>query len=90
MSFVRSLNHYVSSLPVANLRFARLICRLIPADCPFERDFKVFGRIWFHVPPLCKLNPLYDGLVALRFQALSFLVDRSSPGAHSSYREGVM
>jgi hypothetical protein len=33
------------------------------------------GRILFSIPPLCKLNPLYNELVALRFRALNFLVE---------------
>jgi hypothetical protein len=27
------------------------------------------------IPPLCKLNPLYEELVSLRFRALSYLAD---------------
>ncbi len=54
---------------------ARLLSRLIPAQCPFERDIKLFGRTLFHIPPLCKLNPLYEQLVGLRFRALCFLAD---------------
>jgi hypothetical protein len=29
----------------------------------------------YHIPPLCKLNPLYNEVVYLRFRALSFLSD---------------
>lgn len=54
---------------------ARFICRLIPANCPFERDVVVWGHKLFHIPALCKLNPLYDQLVELRFRALVFLAD---------------
>jgi hypothetical protein len=49
--------------------------KMIPAQCPFERDIKIFGRTVAHIPPLCKLNPLYDQLVGLRFRALCYLVD---------------
>lgn len=45
----------------------------IPARCPFERDVGLFGRTLFHIPPLCKLNPLFEELVSLRFRALVFL-----------------
>jgi hypothetical protein len=48
---------------------------LIPAQCPFERDICVLGRCFLHIPPLCKLNPLYEQLVALRFRALCYLAD---------------
>ena len=52
------------------------ICKLVPAQCPFARDINVFGKTLFRIPPLCKINPAYDDLMALRFQALSFLVDQ--------------
>ena len=58
-----------------HLRLARLICTIIPAQCPFERDIKLFGRQIAHIPPLCKLNPFYDQLVFLRFRSLSYLAD---------------
>lgn len=29
-----------------------------------------------HIPPMCKLNPLYDQVAGLRFRALSFLAER--------------
>ncbi|MFM7450306.1 MAG: Mo-dependent nitrogenase C-terminal domain-containing protein [Leptolyngbyaceae cyanobacterium] len=54
---------------------ARFLCRLIPPQCPFERDIKLFGHKIVHIPPMCKLNPLYDQLVYLRFRALSYLAD---------------
>lgn len=54
---------------------ARFLCKLIPPQCPFERDIVLFGRKVVHIPPMCKLNPLYDQLVGLRFRALSYLAD---------------
>lgn len=54
---------------------AHFICRTIPTQCPFERDITLFGKRLFHIPPLCKLNPLYDEVVALRFRALCYLAD---------------
>ncbi|WP_333281761.1 MULTISPECIES: Mo-dependent nitrogenase C-terminal domain-containing protein [unclassified Microcoleus] len=33
------------------------------------------GHHLFHIPPMCKLNPLYEELVGLRFRSLSFLAD---------------
>ncbi|MBV9386110.1 MAG: nitrogenase [Chroococcidiopsidaceae cyanobacterium CP_BM_ER_R8_30] len=56
-------------------RVARFFCKMIPAQCPFERDIKLFGHKLVHIQPLCKLNPLYDQLVGLRFRALSYLAD---------------
>jgi hypothetical protein len=48
---------------------------MIPAHCPFERDVVLFGRKVLHIPPMCKLNPLYTQVVALRCRALSFLAE---------------
>ncbi|WP_228055242.1 Mo-dependent nitrogenase C-terminal domain-containing protein [Gloeocapsopsis crepidinum] len=53
---------------------ARRLCQLIPAHCPFERNVQIFKRN-FYIPSLCKLNPLYEELMALRFRALSYLAD---------------
>jgi Mo-dependent nitrogenase C-terminus len=64
----------VDKMSVKNYYLAHFICKVIPCCCPFERDFKLLGRT-FHIPPLCKLNPLYDNLVFLRFRALSYLAD---------------
>ncbi|MFQ3626394.1 MAG: Mo-dependent nitrogenase C-terminal domain-containing protein [Cyanobacteriota bacterium] len=68
------LRRWIGGLKVNNRRFAHLICRLIPCCCPFERDLLLFGRM-VHIPALCKLNPLYDELVGLRFRALTYLAD---------------
>ncbi|TAE61100.1 MAG: nitrogenase [Nostocales cyanobacterium] len=70
----RPLRRLVDSIKIKNYRLAHLICRVIPCCCPFERDIKLFSRT-FHIPALCKINPLYDEVVALRFRALSYLAD---------------
>jgi Mo-dependent nitrogenase C-terminus len=78
-----SLSHLIQKLcsPVINQinlndpQTARLICRLIPTTCPFERDVFLLGRKVGHIPALCKLNPLYEQFVELRFRALTFLAD---------------
>ncbi|PZV12472.1 MAG: hypothetical protein DCF22_12315 [Leptolyngbya sp.] len=66
---------WLDRMDVQDPKIARLMCKMIPAQCPFERDITLFGRKIVHVPPLCKLNPLYDQLVGLRFRALSYLAD---------------
>ncbi|MBW4667374.1 MAG: Mo-dependent nitrogenase C-terminal domain-containing protein [Cyanomargarita calcarea GSE-NOS-MK-12-04C] len=68
------LRRFVDGIKVKNRRFAHLICQVIPCGCPFERNINVFGHI-FHIPPICKLNPLYDNCVMLRFRALAYLAD---------------
>ncbi len=65
----------LDAIEIQNPETAHFFCRLIPAQCPFERDIQCFGRTLFHVPPMCKLNPLYEQLVGLRFKALCYLAD---------------
>ena len=72
---LRPIRHWLESIKIQDHKWAHRICQLIPAQCPFERDIKVFGRVLFHIPPLCKLNPFYEELVCLRFQALCYLAD---------------
>lgn len=72
---LKPAKEWLDQLEVHDPRLARFICKLIPPQCPFERDVKLFGRKIVHIPPMCKLNPLYDQLVGLRFRALSYLAD---------------
>lgn len=69
------LRRWLDGITITHRRQAHLICRLIPCDCPFERDIKLFGCTLIHIPALCKLNPLYMECVSLRFRALSYLAD---------------
>ncbi|ABA24266.1 Mo-dependent nitrogenase-like protein [Trichormus variabilis ATCC 29413] len=66
---------WLGRVEIHNSKLARLLCKVIPAQCPFERDVNLFGRILFHIPPMCKLNPLYEEVVGLRFKALCYLAD---------------
>jgi hypothetical protein len=63
-------------IEIANSQQAQLLCRLIPASCPFERDLKLFNRAIAHIPPLCQLNPLYEQLIGLRFRAQCYLAQQ--------------
>lgn len=69
------VREYLESVNVNNRQLAHFLCQLIPAQCPFERDIIVFGKKLFHIPPMCKLNPLYEEVVGLRFKALCYLAD---------------
>lgn len=69
------LRRWVDEIEVKNAKIAHFLCQFIPCCCPFERDVNLFGRTLFHIPPLCKLNPLYNEFVFLRFRALSYLAD---------------
>jgi hypothetical protein len=66
------LRIWLDSIEVNNDKFARFLCNLIPCTCPFERNLQIFGHT-FHIPPLCKLNPLYNEVVSLRLRALNYL-----------------
>jgi Mo-dependent nitrogenase C-terminus len=74
-SFLRPLRQWLDNLKVGDRQFAHWLCQLIPAQCPFERDVKLFGKTLFHIPPMCKLNPLYEEVVGLRFRAMCYLAD---------------
>jgi tellurite resistance protein len=66
---------WLDRLDIHDPKIAHFICKSIPAQCPFERDITLFGHKVVHIPPMCKLNPLYEQLVGLRFRALSYLAD---------------
>jgi tellurite resistance protein len=66
---------WLDEMKVKDPRLARFICKVIPPQCPFERDINLFGRKIAHIPPLCKLNPLYEQFTTLRFRSLSYLAD---------------
>ena len=66
------LRRWVNSIEITNDKFAHFLCNLIPCTCPFERDINIFGKT-FHIPALCKLNPLYNEVVNLRLRALIYL-----------------
>jgi Mo-dependent nitrogenase C-terminus len=73
--FFRPLRNWLDNLQVGDRQLAHRLCKFIPAQCPFERDVKVFGKTLFHIPPMCKLNPLYEEVVGLRFKAMCYLAD---------------
>ena len=73
------LRHWLDGIDPSDPAVARFLVRLIPAQCPFERDVTLFGWKIVHIPPMCKLNPLYDQLVGLRFRSLCRLEEQ---GAH--------
>jgi len=72
---LKPMREWLDQFEVHDPRLARFLCKMIPPQCPFERDVKLFGQKVVHIPPMCKLNPLYDQLVGLRFRALTYLAD---------------
>lgn len=69
------IRRWLNNLEIRHTALAHLICRIVPVQCPFERDICLFGRTLVHIPPLCKLNPLYEEVMGLRFRALCYLAD---------------
>lgn len=76
IDLLQPLRQWLDEIEIHNRKLAHFIAKIIPAQCPFERDIIVFGRQIAHIPPMCKLNPLYDQFVGLRFRALCYLVDK--------------
>jgi hypothetical protein len=68
----------LDAIEIHNSKLAQLLCRLIPASCPFESDIKLFGYLIIHIPPLCKFNPLSEQLIGLRFRAICYLTQLKS------------
>lgn len=72
---LQPVKEWLDGMDIKDPRLARFICKMVPSQCPFERDIKLFGHKIVHIPPLCKINPLYEQLVGLRFRSLSYLAD---------------
>jgi hypothetical protein len=73
--YLYPLRQWLNQLEIRQEYWAHLLCRLIPVQCPFARDIYLGGRKILEIPPLCKLNPLYEEVVALRFRTLCYLAD---------------
>lgn len=67
------LKAWLDGLDPVDPAVARFLVRLIPAQCPFERDVKLFGHKLVHIPAMCKINPIYEQLVGLRLRCLTTL-----------------
>jgi hypothetical protein len=76
INFLPLIRQWLQSIEISNPHTARFLCKLIPAYCPFERDIKLLGYKLLHIPPLCKINPLYEQIVELRFKSLTYLADQ--------------
>ncbi|BAC90749.1 Mo-dependent nitrogenase C-terminal domain-containing protein [Gloeobacter violaceus] len=75
LDLLQPVKHWLDGVEVRDPAIARFLCRMIPSQCPFERDVPLPGGKVVHIPPMCKINPLYEQLVGLRFRALSYLAD---------------
>ncbi len=73
------LNHIkqlLESIEINSTQQANLLCNLIPSACPFARTIHL-GRYSLVIPPLCKINPLYEQLMELRFKAECYKAERA-------------
>ncbi|MBE9192190.1 Mo-dependent nitrogenase C-terminal domain-containing protein [Gloeocapsopsis crepidinum LEGE 06123] len=75
LKLLQPTRQFLESIEIRNPQVARLLCRIIPNRCPFEREIKLFNYTILHIPPLCKLNPFYEQVMLLRFKCLSYLAD---------------
>lgn len=44
INLIASLRQWLESIEIQHSKVARLLCKVIPARCPFEREIKLFGR----------------------------------------------
>lgn len=77
---------WLNSIEIRGSRQARWICRLIPASCPFERDIRLGSRT-VHIPALCRINPLYEEIIALRLRAAAYLAEAAAQPQPPSSQE---
>jgi hypothetical protein len=75
IDFLLPVRKWLDNLAITDSAFAHRLCKTIPSQCPFEREIKLLGRTLVKIPPMCKLNPLYNEVVALRFRAICYLAD---------------
>jgi hypothetical protein len=80
---LQPIRQWLDSIEVNDPLLARSLDQWIPASCPFEREIWVFNRKILSIPPLCKLNPFYDQIVALRFKALIYLAGETAQEVNS-------
>jgi hypothetical protein len=72
---LKPIRQWLDGIEICDRDTAHVLCSVIPAQCPFERTLKFWGRTILYIPPLCKLNPFYDEVVGLRFRSLCYLAD---------------
>lgn len=78
IELLQPLRQWLEVIEINSPNVARLLCKIIPASCPFAREIELFNRTVVRIPPLCKLNPLYEQIISLRFKALSYLSEQCS------------
>lgn len=71
---------FLDNFAIKDRKTALMVCQLIPGECPFARTLSLPGGRLLRIPPLCKINPLYDSLISLRFRALNWLAEWGEAG----------
>lgn len=69
------IRNWLDAIEIKDSITAHRLNNLIPDQCPFARKINIFNRTILTIPPLCKLNPLYDNLMALKFRCLTYLAE---------------
>lgn len=72
---LKPVKDWLDGWEIHDPKVAHFVCKMIPPQCPFERDIVLFGRKIVHIPAMCQINPLYEQLVGMRFRALCYLAD---------------
>ena len=44
------VRQWLESIEIRNPKLARVLCKLIPSRCPFEREIKLFDHTVFRIP----------------------------------------
>lgn len=78
------VRRWLAALEIPSRSVAELICRWVPNTCSAGYSLRWQGRIWLHLPPLCKLNPLHEELLDLRFRAADFLYELEHPSVDAA------
>jgi hypothetical protein len=73
--FLNSIRQRLEAIEICHPDVARLLCKVIPAQCPFERKIWFCDRLLISIPPLCKFNPFYEQIIEIRFKSLTYLAD---------------
>lgn len=80
-NLLSKIRYQLECVEIRDYHLAKLLCKIIPSNCPFEITVTVFGRTLLQIPPLCKINPLYEQIVGLRFKCLLYLVNECGEDA---------
>ncbi len=55
MFLLQPVRQRLESLKIEDYRLAHLLCTIIPASCPFEREIKLRNRTLLYIPPCVNL-----------------------------------